>query len=101
MAQSRLRALRLSVGATDRHIEPTRGRHACSRQEQISGGSPGGLPVFQISSTQTLDALFRKAKARACIMCAHDSFRRVLDDSKIANPTNEQIARVIGLSNWR
>mgnify|MGYP000517678059 CR=1 FL=1 len=35
------------------------------------------------------------------ILCAHDCFRQVLDKHGIENPTNDQIAKVIGYANFR
>lgn len=40
-------------------------------------------------------------RAYAHILKAHDGFRKVLDRHNIENPTNDQIAGVIALSNWR
>ena len=39
--------------------------------------------------------------AWADILCAHNCFREVLDKYKIANPTNDEIAKVIAYGNWR
>ena len=39
--------------------------------------------------------------AYAHILCAHDAFRQVLDKHGIANPTNDDIAKIIALGNWR
>ena len=40
-------------------------------------------------------------RAWAEILTSHDCFRRVLHMNGIANPTNNEIASVIGYGNWR
>lgn len=40
-------------------------------------------------------------KRYAHLLCAHLEFKRLLDQYKIANPTNEQLSGSAGTLNWR
>jgi integrase len=64
---------------------------------QLEGVKKDDATVFQISSTQTLDALFRKAKARACIEGLHFHDSRATAITRLAKKLDIlSLARMVG-----
>jgi len=69
---------------------------------QVKAGAEDGQPVFRISSTQTIDALFRKAKGRAMITDLHFHDTRHEAITRLARKLDVlALARMIGHADLR